>query len=237
MPRSSSAIHSAIRFTLPALTVGLAGLLAQTAAHAVALTAPVAPTFFADTALPGITAAARPELAGTVLEDLITPFSFNGVSGTIQNRVVRETGTGTLDFYWKINVGSSESGAGLVAFRLTDFGYAHIKDADWRIDGLGSVAPGTGRLFNEVSEPGGSINFLFDTPVTAGTQSRFFFLHTDAVAYAKTAEFDLLSGASQPLSPTYSTFAPAVPEPSSYGMALVGLAVAGAALKKRRRSA
>jgi len=131
-PRFASSVFAS------ALTLAL-GFLAHTGAHAVALTEPIA-TPFADTALTGTTVAARPELAGTVLEDVITPFSFSGVSGTVQNRVVRESGTGTLDFSWKINVDPGSASAGVSAFRLIDFGYDNIKDADWRIDGLGSVA-------------------------------------------------------------------------------------------------
>ena len=65
-----------------ALAAALA-MLAHTSAQAVALTEPVSPANFADTALPGTTVAARPELAGTVLEDLITPFSFEGITGTV----------------------------------------------------------------------------------------------------------------------------------------------------------
>ena len=54
---------------------------------------------FLDTPLAGTTSAARPELAGLVLADTDTPFTLDGVSGYVQNRVVREFGTGTLDFY------------------------------------------------------------------------------------------------------------------------------------------
>lgn len=221
------------RCALSTLTLAL-GFFAQTAAQAVLLTEPISPAPFADTELVGTTAALRPELAGTVVEDVLTPFSFSGITGTVQNRVVRETGSGTLDFYWKVNVDASSTGGRVGAFRLADFGYANLKDADWRIDGLGIEAPTTGRLFNVAGNPGGDINFLLDSAVPGGGASRFFFLHTDATQYALTAKYDMLTGGSQQISGIYSTFAPAVPEPSSYALTAMGMAVVAVYLRRRR---
>lgn len=236
MSRFTHSFAPAFRHSLSVLALAC-GLLAQSSAHAVALNQPVAPALFTNTALPGTTVASRPELAGTVLEDLITPFSFEGITGTVQNRVVRSTATGTLDFYWKINVDTAATDVGVVALRLTNFGYDALTDADWRIDGLGSVAPGTARLFSEANHPDGALNFLFGgNGVATGQQSRFFFLHTDAVAYAQTASFDLLGGARQALSPGYATFAPApVPEPSTYALTLAGVAAIALVVNRRRR--
>lgn len=220
------------RSAFSALSLAI-GLLASTASQAVALTEPVSPVPFADTFLTGTTSALRAELAGVVLADDIQAFSFHGVTGTIQNRVVREA-SGTLDFYWKINVDRDITGTGVSAFRLTDFGYDHIKDADWRIDGLGTEMPDTARLFNSVAYPTGSINYIFSDGVEAGESSKFFFLHTNATSFAKTARYDMLTMGDQSLSPIYSTFAPAVPEPSTYAMLLAGLAVAGVAMRRRQ---
>jgi hypothetical protein len=75
-----------------------------------------------DTSLGGTTSAARPELAGTVLEDDVQTFSFLGITGTVQNRVVREDVSGTLDFYWRIKVDEGVPGVAapgaISAFRL-----------------------------------------------------------------------------------------------------------------------
>ena len=97
-------------------------------AFAVSLTEPLPP--YGDFVISGTTVAARPELAGVVLEDMISDFSFSGAGesfyGQIQNRVVRSV-DGTLDFYWRIM--PTEGIGDISAFRVTGFsGYA--LDAD-----------------------------------------------------------------------------------------------------------
>ncbi len=195
---------------------------------------------YLDTALGGTTSAARPELAGTVVEDDIQPFSFLGITGTVQNRVVREDVSGTLDFYWRIQVDEGVPGVAapgaISAFRLGSFGYDTINDADWRIDGLGSATPYVGRVFNPASYPEGDINFLFTNGLVlpGDDGSKLFFLHTDATSYAKTATYDLLNQ-NQDLSSLYSTYAPSegVPDGGPTSCMLL-ISLAGLALSVRR---
>lgn len=235
------------RFPVSAIAnaIGAVLLTVASAAQAVPLNNAFVAESYLDTGLGGTTVAVRPELAGLVVADTVQPFDFGalGITGTVQSRVVKEDVAGTLDFYWRIIV-DPNSRDGVSAFRLDDFGYANLTDADWRIDGLGSAAPYIGRLFNPAGHPEGAINFLFtDPPVQPGDPaensngSRFFFLHTDALFFAETASFDLLPGVvGTGISPSYKTYAPAIPEPSSVLLLGLGLAGTGLAGKRRRSS-
>lgn len=184
-----------------------------------------------DFALNGTTSAAEPQLAGTVLQDLITPFTISGagenLSGTIQNRVVRSV-DGTLDFYWRI---IPDSGTGDInAFRLTGFD-GYTLNANYRTDGLGDIGPDTAKYFGDGT---GSVNFLFSnggpgsSPTGGGyTTSLFFFLDTNATSYDKSGQFDMLCADTGCISQLYSTFAPsAVPIPAAiwlFGSGLIGM--------------
>lgn len=189
--------------------------------------------------LPGTTVAARPELAGVVIADVSTPwesatdplYGFPGAEGTLQSRVVRETGSGSLDFYWRIAVDQASYPAYVPAqlkisgLYLERFLTGPSFDADFRLDGLGSTAPAGGSTANA-----GSFTFQFNgSTFGPGSTSYFLLLHSNAMTYDTSATASL--GAS-----SFATFAPAaaIPEPKTYGSMLAGLAAIAFVAGRRR---
>jgi hypothetical protein len=222
MTRPRRLVPSALAFAAGLLLASTAGI-----AGATPLDNAFTGQLSIDTPLHGTTVAARPELAGLIVADLDKPFTLGSLTGDVQSRVVREDGTGTLDFYWRVELDpSTASTGGIESLRLDDFGYAHLTDADWRIDGVGTVPAATARLFNPASYPEGAVNFLFGSPVTAGESSNFFFLHTNATEFAETADYDIVAS-NDTFTSAFDTFAPAVPEPAPAMLVALGLLTLG----------
>jgi hypothetical protein len=184
-------------------------------------------------ALPGTTVAAEPQLAGTVLVDELIPFSFSAgpglgdITGEVQQRVVRSSVDGTLDFYWRVMNDANSAGA-IGSFRLGNF-VSPEYNANWRIDGLGDTAPSNADRF-----PGSGqsyVNFDFNVfssnpedGLLPGHSSYFMFLDTTATNYAKTAAFDLTNMTQNPISGLFAAYTPtAVPVPASVWLFASGL--------------
>jgi hypothetical protein len=190
--------------------------------------------------LPGTTVAADPSLAGTVLVDVLDNFSLPAtqgvgaatISGVVQERVVQETGSGDLDFYWRIY---DVTGGSLGFLRIGNFN-SSVFDANYRTDGLGSVGP------TSISRFSGSLssyaNFNFenasgDTLPAGGDGSYFFFLHTTATQYAQNAVFDIASFGTYTASSEFAAYSP-LPFPASAWLMLSGLVGVGVVVRKRR---
>jgi hypothetical protein len=208
--------------------------LLAAALFAVASPAFAVPLVVGDNPLPGTTVALRPELAGTIIEDRLVDYSFTMgtelLTGQVQQRVVREDASGTLDFYWRIIPGD-DGNLPILSFRLAGFD-GFITDGDYRIDGLGSVAPTSALVFPQP----GFVNFQFANPIGPTVDSsNFFFLHTTATKYADTGRYDIVCGPFGCTTDPYSTFAPsaAVPEPASWAMMILGFLGAGAVIRRR----
>ena len=140
------------------------------------------PPYPSQVALPGTSVAAQPHLAGTVVEDLLTPFAYRlehntaetgstwDLTGTVQSQVVRAV-DGTFDFYWRVLPDAQyerrDCGFGLPCVISTQTGPVPLSDftvgsfnvpevrADWRSDGPGEAAPRMGWFWP------GAVNFQF----------------------------------------------------------------------------
>lgn len=140
---------------------------------------------------PGTTSALRPELAGTVIADVLRPFSFHIptppgsnigtiiVNGTLQDRVVRRDDKKTLDIYYRIMYSPSSTVPIVAVTRGELFDpVVSSKDVDWRVDGLGVVAP----VSADYSWAAGRVvtRYAATARIQPGQESRFVFVATNS---------------------------------------------------------
>lgn len=132
--------------------------------------------------LTGTTAAAEPVLKGVVVSDELKQLDIGDFKGTLQVRVARSMQDNCLTFAYRIinKSPSGENAPKVAAFYIHGKGFEALQNADvnYRIDGLGSIAPNEAVLKKAGTGLSGDIGFLFQKPIAPGEQSRFFFVRT-----------------------------------------------------------
>ncbi|HLK61628.1 MAG TPA: hypothetical protein VKU00_34090 [Chthonomonadaceae bacterium] len=143
---------------------------------------PVLPGHFVITS--GTNTATRPELAGTVLADTYRNFQFKDghggtIAGQIEDKVVRETSAGTLDFYTRVIMSpESSTNASVHQFSRTNFA-AYTTDVDYTTDGPGDRGTTIiGRASN-----GSSLACSLHNSLNPGESSYSVFTRTNAITY------------------------------------------------------
>ncbi len=114
--------------------------------------------------LPGTTAAGEPDLAGVVLKDDLLRFEIKSATGAVlcagrlQNRVVRSTKTGFMHFYYRLRDMRPGLPGQIVRVDTVDFRKPNRLLVDFRLDGLGVVAPSRA---SRNAPPGDRVTFHF----------------------------------------------------------------------------
>lgn len=181
----------------------------------------------------------NPHLAGEVIDEMRSTFNMRynqteHTTGTIVSQVVRSSVDGTIDFYWQIFNDPTSHGIidTLQVFKFDRFPY----NADWRSDSDGDVGPrqvvalpggGDGRVMWLIGEIYGG------TDLRPGQRSYAMFFDTTETTYRRDG-YMYVTGDWSTL--TMPTFAPPIPEPSSYAMLLAGGAILVSVFVRRRRS-
>ena len=124
--------------------------------------------------LSGTTVTTRPSLAGTVLADTFVPFAGESARGEVETRVVRETMSETLDFYFRVfvefNPCSFCGSAGVAALRIDDVYPFPTVDVDFLSDSPGDSGPDFAwRVYPQNGNPI-SWNLLLCRPATRRKQ-------------------------------------------------------------------
>lgn len=166
---------------------------------------------------------------GTLLANMLDPFSVGATSGTLETAVFREA-AGTLDFYYQVNVTTTASAVDF----LNVFGYDGFPAADegYRTDG-GSLPGGVfvnGTVIpTSVFRATDRIAFTL-TGVGANQSSSVLEVQTTATAFVNTAFAQVAGGDGQ--TSALATFGPVAPEPGS--IVLIGCGLLGIAGFRRR---
>jgi hypothetical protein len=187
-PKGVVLMRAKTRFVLLA---ALAGVLALWALFA----SPARAGVYNRVSIQGTTAADTPALGGTVVHDQTVPFTVTGhsgqtlFSGTIQDQVVRESGTGHLDFLQVIRADASQAKSAVFDF-LRRSGFGNFSTAvGFRTDAGGQSNLSPERAYR--SKDGSTVQVSFNDKINASGVTRTSFVRTDATAFDLTGNTEL----------------------------------------------
>jgi PEP-CTERM motif len=198
------------------------------------------------TILPGsqdlIFTAFVPGTQGTVLATTSVPGTALTFAAVMRSAVYRNT-LGTLDFYYQV----ARTGPGTIASQMVD-AFTAADFSGFLVDGFVSAAdPDGGGFFTAAFNPPSSTTTTGRSSTGVTLQTNFgtnglvdneisatYIFRTNATVFGA-GTFGVIDGS------TYSgiAFAPinAVPEPTTWGLMLVGFCVVGSALRRRQSKA
>lgn len=136
--------------------------------------------------VPETSGATESDLDGIALRDALLPFTIRATDGAVvctgklQDRVVRSTKTGLLEFYYRIRETAGPGAVGGIA--TSSFSGAKLGVA-YRIDGQGTVSP---HVAVRSAVPGPVVTFeLTDPPVSCAQheESRFIVIKTESRSF------------------------------------------------------
>uniref|UniRef100_UPI0035CA2869 PEPxxWA-CTERM sorting domain-containing protein n=1 Tax=uncultured Sphingomonas sp. TaxID=158754 RepID=UPI0035CA2869 len=158
-------------------------------------------------------------------------------AGTTRSAVYRNT-LGTLDFYYQV----ARTGGGSVASQSID-GLTVSNFLGFTVDGFVSAGdPDGGGAFTAANNPPASTTtvgrssdgqvvqtFFGSNGLLGSDVSATYIFRTNATDFT-TGTFGLINGSTF----TGQAFAPAVPEPATWGMMILGFGLIGGALRRRK---
>jgi len=173
----------------------LLAALAGVSAVSLLFARPARAGVFKQVSIEGTTAADQPALNGTVVRDQTVPFTVTGHSGqvlfqgTVQDQVVRESGSGHLDFVQVIRADASLAKSAVFDF-LRRGGFDNFsKSLGFRTDAGGQSNLSPERAY--VSNDGSTVQVSFNDKITPGGVTRTSFVRTDATAFDLTGQAEL----------------------------------------------
>jgi hypothetical protein len=178
---------------------------------------------------------------GTLIASTSVPGTALTFSAVMRSAVYLNT-FGTLDFYYQV----ARTGAGTVSSQMID-AFTASDFAGYTVDALVSAADLDGeRMFTASNNPPGSTTTVGRSSTGVTMQTNFgtnglennevsatYIFRTNARSFT-TGTFGVIDGSSYS-GLAYAPAGPAVPEPATWAMMLVGFGMTGAAIRYRRR--